>query len=55
MKKISLFVICVIASLFISCEPNITNLNSHEYVDLGLSVKWAVKRENQQLRRAEAV
>lgn len=41
MKKISLFVICVIASLFISCEPNITNLNSHEYVDLGLSVKWA--------------
>lgn len=44
MKKIFYFAICAMALLFASCEQN-DLLNSkhrgHEFVDLGLSVKWA--------------
>ena len=47
MKKLFSLVIGMIAMLFASCEENVPentseNMeNGHEYVDLGLSVKWA--------------
>ena len=51
MKKFFSFAICAMAVLFASCEKNEPSLdkdnpsggseNDHEYVDLGLSVKWA--------------
>ena len=51
MKKFFTFAICAMAVLFASCEKNEPSLdkdnpsgggeNDHEYVDLGLSVKWA--------------
>ena len=40
MKKNCYFAIAIMAC-FVSCESTVSNLNSHEYVDLGLSVKWA--------------
>ena len=47
MKNFFTFAICIMAVLFAGCEPNSdisTGTGSeigHEYVDLGLSVKWA--------------
>lgn len=51
MKKFFTLAICAMAVLFASCEKNEPSLdkdnpssggeNDHEYVDLGLSVKWA--------------
>lgn len=45
MKKLSFLAMCVMASLFVGCEQEQSSLEvgkNQAYVDLGLSVKWAV-------------
>ncbi len=42
MKKIRFFAaLCCAATIFTACDKNDEPANGHEYVDLGLSVKWA--------------
>ena len=41
MKKIAFFMCGLCAVMFMSCTKTTGTENGHEYVDLGLSVKWA--------------